>query len=370
MLAWYEDAVWTIERQSQESEKVESRQSLALLLRFAYLRSDLRSILHLESRAARLSSSLSSTKRSASAPAALLKTPRDLEAEGVSIWPEANEDPLRLAFNLKVAYAARDGDWIMVSTFLDQGVSSHLSRSRRSAGSTQKSGAETGLDAIGWGSLLRHGLGDGQRSASAKEHRGKLDQGNNVKKGIASRVTSALSATAVPATEVIQNMQTGDEELLQKSEQRRAQAEAKMSVSKRLLPHLLRYTSAPPVTTTLHSELTGDLSQMEKSTSSSDTSATPAWLLQSVLAQLAERGETATTIRIVQLALSESSGLEHHAGVSGGATTILNLALVACEQNHDVSLTQTLRMFNQLTGSRLGSDINENASIDGIDVCQ
>lgn len=334
--AWYEDLVWTTERLAQGSERTESSQSLCLLLRYVYQRNDLRSLLRLEKRAIRLFSTLQQSSSEASESALLVKGLGNYEVDGVSIWPEAGEDPRRLAFNLHVAYAAKEGNWTKVDELVSQ-----PSSSKRVAGKTEATHQrETMLGPIGWSSLLRFGLGAVREPNTAK-HRNTPTVAELTTDDPSSLMVSTVvtdPTTSLPGI-------TAEEEQARQIQQDEAQAQAKLSVTKRLLPHLLRYT---------RTSLTKPSDTAEESSTTDPK--TPAWLLQSVLTQLAERADSASTTRIAKLALSEKS-IDRHALPRGGATRILNLVLVACQQNRAVNLPETLRVFNDLTGSTLGQGI-------------
>ncbi len=125
--------------------RIESAASLCMLLRYAYLRNDLRSLLRVEARAVRSAWLAKDRHRTTSAPGSTKQLGGD-EADGVTLWPAHGEDPRRLAHNLKVALAARHGDWIKVEQLLD------------AHGAARNRGSHE-LDAVGWGSLLRFGLG-------------------------------------------------------------------------------------------------------------------------------------------------------------------------------------------------------------------
>lgn len=351
LIAWYEDLVWTTDRQAQSSDLIESPQSLSLLLRHAYQRNDLKSILRIESRAARMPSSF---YRDRLVTATGTVSPRELEnieVDGVSIWPEPNEDPRRLAYNLKVAFAARDGNWIKVDELLNQ-------TNQRSPGPNNKgrlaSRSGVALDAIGWAGLLRFGLGrvqstDPQEVVNTAPDAVDRSITNTPSKSRQKRLKEAEQTDAKLAANSSSIDESLSDEQARELQQDKAQAEAKLSVTKRLLPHLLRSIKTSKEVTT------------ETDPATASESATPAWLLQSVLIQLSERGETASTIRIVQLALSESTFSEQHAPLLGGSTKILNLALTACVRNYNVNLSETLRVFNALTGSKLGFTITGDA---------
>ncbi|KAJ1027393.1 hypothetical protein NDA18_003399 [Ustilago nuda] len=343
LLSWYEDLVWTTERQTQGLEQIESSQSLSLLLRYVYQKNDLRSLLRLESRAARMSRTLQQLSGPVAETRLLPKKLGNYEVDGVGIWPESRENPCRLAFNLKVAYAAKEGNWIKVDEYVSQ--AGLLSNKVTLGKEKSRSRSDLMLDTIGWGCLLRFGLAAVRQSDSRKRRdtQARPAEGETYQP----TVPSTISDTTTTLLEGI-----ADEEKARQIQQQEAQAQAKLSLTKRLLPHLLRHTRSALKHS---SDTAGD--------PNSEDPATPAWLLQSVLTQLAERGDTATTMRIVQLALSEISTLDQHALVRGGATSILNLTLIACHQNRAVSLTETLRIFNNLTGSTLGQRVNDPASV-------
>lgn len=351
VLAWYEDFVWTTERQTQGSEKIESPESLSLLLRFAHQRNDLRSLLRIENRAARFYPrrirASSDTPASSVSPMEL----GTLEVDGVCIWPEPDEDPLRLAYNLKVAFAAREGNWVKVAQLMDQ---AHLSSSKTlQASATRRPGFSTGrskpmLDAIGWGSLLRFGLGVVQKPESAGFEPVRAAPARPSEADHDEPTAPTLASGIAPVIDSIPD--DIEDKRAKRAKEDETQRHAKRSVTKRLLPYLLRHNSA--------SKLSGRAAETARATAARPKeSTTPTWLLHSVLTQLAKRGDTASTLRIVQLALSEKAILEHLAQIRGGGTSILNLALVACDQNHTVSLTETLRIFNTLTGSQLGMGV-------------
>lgn len=364
LLSWYEDLVWTTERQAEGAERIESQQSLSMLLRYAFQRNDLRSLIRIESRAGRLSTT---SRQPTQSTAPTLSPKQQLErkqVDGVGIWPEPHEDPLRLAYNLKVAFAARQGNWLKVNELLNGDSPSFLAESK-SNGQPRKvlsSGRpEVLLDAIGWGSLLRFGLGD-VRTSKVKGSRSATSQSVDERATVAlARGQQKQCATSAPPIDAESSHGVSTEHIedqeAEKLQQEEAQAEAKFSVTKRLLPYLLRYTSSSktssnPTSPTQNTD--ADFASLQ----------TPAWLLQSVLAQLAERGETASTIRIVLLALSEQPALEQNALIGGGSTDILNMSLVACVQNHAVNLRETLRIFNSITGSQFGVSVEGPAVLD------
>ncbi|SPO21864.1 uncharacterized protein UTRI_01852_B [Ustilago trichophora] len=348
LVTWYEELIWTTERQAQERVRIESPQSLSMLLRFAYQRNDLRSLLRIESRAARLSSTFARSRNDAFVSNVSPKELGSTEVDGISIWPEPGEDPRRLAYNLKVAFAAREGNWLKVDELLTQPSPSIAKSSKGQATGPPTGRSEYALDATGWGGLLRFGLGSVQRFDV--ESRNPVTSA--VLSGNGKQVMSTAPTSASETLSFLDPISSDIEaEKLRKAKEDEMQAQAKLSVTKRLLPYLLRFTSTPK-----NNDKAADSAQDATSRSAEPT--TPVWLLHAVLAQLAERGDAASTVRIAQLALSEKSALEQLALVRGGATSILNFALMACSQNHSVNLTETLRIFNNLTGSQLGLTIS------------
>ncbi|SPO23174.1 uncharacterized protein UTRI_01852 [Ustilago trichophora] len=351
LVAWYEELIWTTERQAQGWVRMESPQSLSMLLRFAYQRNDLRSLLRIESRAARLSSTFSCSRNDASASNVSPKELGSTEVDGVGVWPEANEDPRRLAYNLKVAFAAREGNWVKVDELLTQPSPSIAKASKGQAigrGPAPTDRSEYALDATGWGGLLRFGLG----SVPRLDVESRYPVTSVVLSGNGKQVTSTAPTSASETVSALDPVSIEIEaQKLRKAKEGELQAQAKLSVTKRLLPHLLRFTSTPK-----NSDKATNSAQDPTSRSAEPT--TPVWLLHAVLKQLAERGDAASTVRIARLALSEKSALEQLALVRGGSNRILNFALMACSQNHFVNLTETLRIFNSLTGSQLGLTIS------------
>ncbi|KAF6767122.1 hypothetical protein PSEUBRA_002729 [Kalmanozyma brasiliensis GHG001] len=304
----------------------------------------------MESRAARFRPSDPQSSAGTLAPAAVSKLPELANVDDVPTWPARDENPKALAYNLKVAFAARQGDWVKVEELLDNAdlLSSAPTKPNRDHRGTPKRRSGMTLDAIGWGSLLRHGLGNVQKldvaglstaagaDASSEEPRSRSHD---------------LTASTHP------NDQSSDDpdDKLKKAKEEAQQMQAKLSVTKRLLPNLLRSMSRS-ASVARSSNLAGDESKAPAEVAESST---PSWLLQSVLAQLAERGETASAIRIVQLALSEASpSLGNNAADRRTATHVLNLALQACGHNGRIRIAETLRIFNSLTSSQLGHDIS------------
>lgn len=350
VLAWYEDFVWTTERQAQGSGKIETAESLSLLLRYAYQRNDLRSLLRIERRAERMKSLVKQSRDGVPATVSIPRGLGGLDVDGVSVWPRSNENPLLLAYNLKIAFAAREGNWVKIEALLNdaklvKGSFSTASRHREglaSAGQTRS----TLLNTIGWGALLRYGLGNVQKG---KHGRPETPTAFDLT-GKSFDPSNAASKSADSLLDVAQ------EQISKAIEVEEEQMQAKLSVSKRLLPDLLRYTTGSTGDSTANAAKTSG--EAEKTTAKAGDKATPAWLLQSVLTQLAERGEAASTTRIVQLALSEQSiAIKDDSTRSGGSTAILNSVLVACQRNYNVNLAETLRIFNHLSSSHLGQSI-------------
>lgn len=337
-LAWYEDFVWTAERQSQGLERIETPESLSLLLRYAYSRNDLRSLLRIESRAARMTSII---RRSCVNVFTTDPTPKAIggsEIDDVSIWPSCNEDPIVLAYNLKIAFAAREGNWVKVEELLNgtnlaSAAYLQAPQSRNGSGPAKRSGSL--LNAIGWGSLLRFGL------CNVK----------SIKPGRLSALHEPMGSSTNPP--LLHNI---EDEHAHKGIQDEAYMQAKLSVIKRLLPDLVRFSSKSINNSKFDKVTSADASHV--TTASAGGEKTPAWLLRSVLTQLAESGEVASTLRIVQLAVSEELTAIQPTSTGGrGVTHILNLVLMGCARNQSVNLAESLRIFNSLTGSQLGESI-------------
>ncbi|GAC96293.1 L-aminoadipate-semialdehyde dehydrogenase [Pseudozyma hubeiensis SY62] len=351
VMAWYEDFVWTTERHSQNSQKSESLESLSMLLRFAYQRNDLRSLLRLESRAMRIPSIAKQSRVNFSPTDTISKRMRGPEEDGVHLWPSPNENPILLAHNLKIGFAAREGNWVRIEQLLDSASLAGQSSSkavRVGHDSSLMTRSAYVLDAIGWGILLRFGLGNVQRHKSRN-----VDD--------TPRNNQALQDTK--KTDTVSSTSTSDvllQDEITKAADDEAQMQSKLSVTKRLLPDLLRYTNES--SRHVRPEGTSATGPAKESAAKFGGGTTPAWLLQSVLTQLAERGELVSTIKIVQLALSEgSSTVKRDSTRDARPTHILNLVLMACHRNHKVNLAETLRIFNSLTGSRLGESVSGSA---------
>ena len=339
VVAWYENVVWTTERESQGAERIETVESLSMLLRYAFQRNDLRSLLLLETRAARIATQGSRSANPASTSAPLPKELAGIDADGVSLWPDAGEDPRLVAYNLKIAFACRQGNWVKVDELLNDARLGRTSSSRAARSSASSARSASVLNAIGWGGLLRFGLGNVQ----------KLQVGQT---GIAPAAANTSLHATTDGDSTLASEET-EQERLRKTADDEAQMNAKLSVTKRLLPELLRYTSASRQHVKLQSATSTDEVSLEPQT--------PAWLLHSVLTQLADRGEIASILRILQLALSEgSSALTDHVE-RAGQTHVLNLALTACVRNFGVNLAETLRIFNSLTRSELGRSVSGRA---------
>ncbi|SJX61761.1 uncharacterized protein SRS1_12745 [Sporisorium reilianum f. sp. reilianum] len=343
VVAWYEDFVWTCERESQGAESIETTESLSLLLRHAYQRNDLRSLLRLEGRAARTTAFDKQSRASVTIPATMPKELTDIRMDGISLWPDPEENPRILAYNLKVAFAARQDDWKQVEELLNDARLAKTSSKKAGQNLSASTRSASALNAIGWGSLLRFGLGNARKVQI--EHAGMTSPGE-----------SRLHAAADPSSGSSDSASSLSEEIeaerIRKAMDDKAQMQAKLAVTKRLLPALLRYTNGANNAASSSDARGSDADALQPKT--------PAWLLQSVLTQLADRGDAASIIRIVQLALLEDSpAVRNDPARSGGQSThILNLALTACERNQKVNLAETLRIFNSLTGSKLGQSIS------------
>ncbi|KAJ9478262.1 L-aminoadipate-semialdehyde dehydrogenase [Pseudozyma hubeiensis] len=279
------------------------------------------------------------------------KRMRGPEEDGVNLWPSPNENPILLAHNLKIGFAAREGNWVRIEQILNNASLARQSFSkavRIGHGSSLMTRSAYGLDATGWGILLRFGLGNVQRLKS----RNADDVPRN---------NQALQDTN--KTDPVSSTSTSDvllQDEIIKAADDEAQMQAKLSVTKRLLPDLLRYTNES--SRHVRPEGTSATRPAKESAPKFGGGTTPAWLLQSVLTQLAERGELVSTIKIVQLALSEgSSAVKRDSTRDTRPTHLLNLVLMACHRNHKVNLAETLRIFNSLTGSRLGESVSGSA---------
>ncbi|CDW98695.1 hypothetical protein [Sporisorium scitamineum] len=346
VVAWYEDFVWTNERESQGAQRIETAESLSLLLRYAYQRNDLRSLLRIETRAARTTTALGKQYRTSSTTlTSMPKELADFGMDGISIWPDPDENPSILAYNLKVAFAAREGNWVQIDELLNDARLSKMSSAKAARSSASSARSVYVLNPIGWGSLLHCGLGNVR----------KLQFDESQSTSTASKGIEAYRADlngSEPSNDSASSLSEDVEaEKIRKATEDRAQMQAKLAVTKHLLPALLRYTSGSNNATSTSSARQSDADVTGPKT--------PTWLLQSVLKQLADRGEAASVIRIVQLAISEESTAVTHGQVARGASTdILNLALTACVRNHNVNLAETLRIFNGLTGSQLGQSIS------------
>ncbi|SPO44102.1 uncharacterized protein PSANT_01787 [Moesziomyces antarcticus] len=316
LISWYEDHVWTNERQTADAPHIESAASLCMLLRYAYLRNDLRSLLRVEARAVRSAWLAKDRHRTTAAPGST-KQLGGSEADGVAIWPVHDEDPRRLAHNLKLALAARDGDWIKVEQLLD------AHRVARNGGSYHE------LDAVGWGSLLRFGLGSVETLPKPIATPQPVEE-PAPSKGSARKKQPRKATIAEVSVETKERVEEPNED----GDEKRLQAEARVSLTKRLVPQLLRQTRARQ--------------------DAADEA--PGWLLESVLTQLLEHGKSDAVLRIVRLALAET-GPQQDPSVRGGSTGMLNLALAACVQDRRITLAETLRVFNSITGSSFGRNL-------------
>lgn len=352
VVAWYEDFVWTSERESQGAQTIETSESLSLLLRYAYQRNDLRSLLRLESRATRTTMLNKHSRTGESMSTSMPKELADSKMDGISVWPESDEDPSILAYNLKVAFAAREGNWVQVDELLNDGRLAKMSPGNAARSSAFSARSASVLNSIGWGSLLRFGLGNVQKVEV--DHTG----GNPAADTAEEAHRAAINESGGANESVSSLLEDIEAEKVRKATEDKMQMQAKLAVTKRLLPALLSYTSG--------SSGDGRTNNATSSSAPRQSSAdvvepkTPAWLLQSVLAQLADRGETGSIIRIVQLALSEESSAVQHSPTASKRqrTHILNLALTACVRNQNINLAETLRIFNSLTGSQLGQSVS------------
>jgi hypothetical protein len=314
LISWYEDHVWTTERQTTDAARIESAASLCMLLRYAYLRNDLRSLLRVEARAVRSAWLAKDRHRTTSAPGSTKQLVGD-EADGVTLWPAHGEDPRRLAHNLKVALAARHGDWIKVEQLLD------------AHGAARNRGSHE-LDAVGWGSLLRFGLGSVETVTEP------IVTPRPVEEPAPSKSSARKKQPRKSAMPEVVEAKERVEEPKEDGDEKKLQAEARISLTKRLMPQLLRQMTAKQDAAGL----------------------APGWLLDAVLTQLLEHAKSDAVLRIVRLALAETERQQDPL-VRGGFTGMLNLALAACVQDRKVTLAETLRIFNSITRASFGRDL-------------
>ena len=336
VLAWYDEKVWRDRRTGGLEACETSEEAVALLMRFAYDRDDAHTITRLAGRPAR---------------AAIL----DHGTAWIDGWPP-HVDLKRLAMTMLISLASNRGDWPAVRALLAKAKAKDIR-----------------LDPYTWSALLRHGLAHvppqdilkhpdsdpAEEEARPKRLRrleAALKQATEVVPKPAKPQPSAIKPM-VPVVIVPGLLTEGAaKKLALRTRKRRVEHQDKMR--SQLLPAIL-----------------ADVSPASASP--------PAWLITSVLANLADEGKSDVVLRLVRQLVCEfelpDAGADESgagAGAEAGAvaapvsspdtlpsgTSVLNCALRACARNHACTFRETAGVFTDLTGW----DITTSSAVEGM----
>ncbi|PWZ00578.1 hypothetical protein BCV70DRAFT_236946 [Testicularia cyperi] len=441
IVRWYQDFVWSQERQLAQDlqsplsstpstidtgnedrpiQTLETQQSLSMMLNFAFRAADAKSLQVLASRAHRRRLRLLA---SSEAPNSGTLSPARAPSQDTSpffmnfddLWPEPDEDPVRLAFNLRISLAAKTEDWLLVNHILDT-ARTKRSRTAQTSGSRTRHASRSQSDLtdygsamlseFGWFSLLRYGLGQVNSDASVEKdpaaEQTKSPQDTSTQTAPAAKLTGSsrsrrrrrrlLEAREGKPDDVARStehvVEDGNTEAISEwrpedkmaraqeaegaAEVKAKQAHAKLIATKRLLPVLLRLTADRYGGAATHSRQTAltspGLPQGGNEGQTTALGGSPSWLLLSVLDQLAGRGETRQILRIIRLAIGEkqrSVSSDTSSSSEGSArdlnqtigTDMLNTFLDTATRDLSWSLGAILEVFAELTGKDLAAGI-------------
>ncbi|EPQ28738.1 uncharacterized protein PFL1_03541 [Pseudozyma flocculosa PF-1] len=402
LLSLYLDVLWQQRRRPSDPEARldESAESLALLLRYAFLHEDIKTLRRLQERASESAQSRSARHRRAGSDHRPSR-----RGDWVSGWPPPIE-PVDLGNSLLVTLAAKHGRWNLVRALM------HRYAVDKEA-----------ISPYVWSNLIRHGLAQPafpaseempQDDAASKAHLRSSGDDSDVgaaslpasrksrrKMRLSEEADAAPKDVAAPRTPI---WEWSEAQLLAEEDKLAKQQHIEMMRSERAA---VAATFLPTLTSISRRRLAdadeGRSRSDEPGRSSNGSNTTtarqpPSWLLLSTLNDLADRGQSEQVLNLVLLHLdanppafdalfdppqslldvdpassSEATAQHSSSGTpfalpvsdpmqSIDGTTLLNIAMRSHFRDPQVSLDEMLQLFRRLTSIDL---VRQAANVDG-----
>lgn len=363
------DADKTISQVPGRATSLETAPCLNIMLTFAYGHADFQTIDELDRRARQRSFYIPRSTQTAHASST---TPYSEEKYthvlGGASWPGPQDDPVRLAFNMKVALAARDGLWSRVLTLLEN-AEIRRPKSRISSGSDLASETERAapqdiidypLDTFAWIELIANGLGANSKAfADATTDTSAIDD-----QGELLLATTDMDSSLRPHDQAAQQKREEQETAaLSKKEFAAKQEEARVIVTRLLVKSIRRYTAREAANLMYKAAARTP----EEAAKSIKANPILPWLVLAKLKQLErDQQSTAEVLEIARAALHEirtlPSDIRNPYG-KPGSSQILASVLFNLRANRRVPLPEALRIFEEFTGfdlraSMLAKDVS------------